>query len=146
MAVVLGKYNHEVWDTVGERSSRGLKMLGPQWGSLNSLSCLFIWRRRWKTRGVNEALRWWSLKIGQKPCSRMWPFLITTLNLQKMQQQLKLYTMHDVSGFLWKLMKRLCFASTVSWNFTDKEQKNTGLWWHREAWESKPEEFAEIME
>lgn len=27
MAVVLGKYNHEVWDKVGERSSRGLKLL-----------------------------------------------------------------------------------------------------------------------
>lgn len=53
--------------------------------------------------------------------------------------------MHDVSGFLWKLMKRLGFASTVSSNFTDKEQKNTGLWQPREARESKLEEFAEIM-
>lgn len=37
-----------------------------------------------------------------------------------------------------------CIYSII--NFTDKEQKDTDLWWHREARESRPKEFAEIME
>lgn len=69
----------------------------------------------------------------------MRPFLVTTLNLQKTQPQ-KLYTMHDLSGFLWE-MKGLYFASGLSWSFKI-QSKRTLVYGDIE----KPEEFTKIME
>lgn len=113
-AFVLEKYNDKVWGKAGEgllKAWRGWDATEDSGGNI----CLLFWRR-WKMREVKEKLRWWILKIGWRLCSRRWPFLVITLNLQKMQQQ-KMYTVHAVSRLLWKLMKGLCFASGVSWSF-----------------------------
>lgn len=59
----------------------------------------------------------------------------------------------DFYGNWWKdcvLHPGVSWSFTIQSIFTFKDKDpftlSKSLWWHTEAWESKPEEFAEIIE